>query len=75
MLIITSPHQAMYADYFHISLGPGAAWDMPQFGAPQTKLQVWSMDPALWEGAAECGLLSFKSWPVPWMAWPWSLSS
>ena len=40
VLIITSPHQVMYADYFHISPGRGAAGDMSAFGAAQTKLRV-----------------------------------
>ena len=40
VLIITSPHQVMYADYFHISPGRGAAGDMSTFGAAQTKLRV-----------------------------------
>ena len=40
VLIITSPHQIMYADYFHISPGRGAAGDMSAFGAAQTKLAV-----------------------------------
>ena len=40
VLIITSPHQIMYADYFHISPGRGAAGDMSAFGASQTKLHV-----------------------------------
>ena len=40
VLIITSPHQIMYADYFHISPGRGAAGDMSAFGAAQTKLCV-----------------------------------
>ncbi len=40
MLIITSPHQVMYADYFHISPGRGAARGMSAFGAAQTKLRV-----------------------------------
>ena len=40
VLIITSPHQAMYADHFHISPGRGAPGDMSAFGAAQTKLQV-----------------------------------
>lgn len=39
VLIITSPHQIMYADYFHISPGRGAAGDMSAFGAAQTKLR------------------------------------
>ncbi len=40
VLIITSPHQIMYADYFHISPGQGATGDMAAFGAAQTKLVV-----------------------------------
>ncbi len=40
VLIITSPHQVMYADYFHISPGRGASGDMSAFGAAQTKLTV-----------------------------------
>ena len=40
VLIITSPHSVMYADYFHISPGRGAAGDMSAFGAAQTKLRV-----------------------------------
>jgi len=37
VLIITSPHQIMYADYFHISPGKGASGDMSAFGTAQTK--------------------------------------
>lgn len=40
VLIITSPHTVMYADYFHISPGKSASGDMSAFGAPQTKLKV-----------------------------------
>ena len=40
VLIITSPHQIMYADYFHISPGQGAAGDMSAFGTAQTKLRL-----------------------------------
>ena len=40
VLIITSPHQIMYVDYFHISPGRGAAGDMSAFGTAQTKLRV-----------------------------------
>ena len=40
VLIVTSPHQIMYADYFHISPGQGATGDMSAFGAAQTKLSV-----------------------------------
>ncbi len=40
VLIVTSPHAVLYADYFHISPGKGAAGDMSAFGAPQTRLEV-----------------------------------
>ena len=40
VLIITSPHQVMYADYFHIAPGQGAIGDMSAFGAGPTKLGV-----------------------------------
>ncbi len=38
VLIVTSPHTVMYADYFHISPGKGASGDMSAFGAAQTRL-------------------------------------
>ena len=40
VLIITSPHQIMYSDYFHISPGRGATGDMAAFGTAQTKLRL-----------------------------------
>ena len=40
VLIVTSPHTVMYADYFHISPGQGASGDMSAFGAPRTRLAV-----------------------------------
>ena len=40
VLIVTSPHCVMYADYFHISPGKGASGDMSAFGAPQTGIMV-----------------------------------
>ena len=40
LLIVTTPHCVMYADYFHISPGKGASGDMSAFGAPQTSLTV-----------------------------------
>ena len=53
VLIITSPHQIMYADYFHISPGRGAAGDMSAFGASQTKLRV-EYDPPLRDEIVRC---------------------
>lgn len=40
VLIVSSPHAVLYADYFHISPGPGASGSMASFGAPQTRLEV-----------------------------------
>ena len=40
VLIVTSPHSVMYADYFHISPGKGASGDMSAFGASQSRLEV-----------------------------------
>lgn len=40
VLIVTTPHLVMYADYFHISPGKGASGDMSAFGASQTRLTV-----------------------------------
>ncbi len=39
-VVIASPHTVMYADYFHISPGDGAAGDMSGFGAPQAVFRV-----------------------------------
>lgn len=38
VLIITSPRQILYADYFHISPSQGAAGGISAFGAAQTRL-------------------------------------
>ena len=34
-IVVTSPHAVMYADYFHISPGEGAAGSFARFGAPE----------------------------------------
>ena len=39
-IVIISPHQVMYADYFHISPGAGAQGDLGQFRAEQVKFHV-----------------------------------
>ena len=39
-IVLISPHQVMYADYFHISPGKGAKGDFGQFGAGQVKLEA-----------------------------------
>lgn len=39
-VVLMSPHQVMYADYFHISPGKGAKGDFGQFGAGSVKLEV-----------------------------------
>ncbi|MDE7221155.1 MAG: AmmeMemoRadiSam system protein A [Oscillospiraceae bacterium] len=54
VLIVTSPHQIMYADYFHISPGRGATGDMSAFGASETKLAV-EYDAPLRDAIIRCG--------------------
>ena len=39
-IVLISPHQMMYADYFHISPGDGAKGDFRQFGAGQVKMET-----------------------------------
>lgn len=39
-IIVISPHQIMYADYFHISPGTGAKGDFEQFQAGDVKFEV-----------------------------------
>ena len=39
-IVLLSPHQTMYADYFHISPGQGARGDFGQFRAGQTSMEV-----------------------------------
>jgi len=39
-IVLVSPHQTMYADYFHISPGKGAKGDLGQFRAGNVKIEV-----------------------------------
>ncbi len=39
-IVLLSPHQIMYADYFHISPGQGAKGDFGQFRAARTSMEV-----------------------------------
>lgn len=39
-VVVTSPHSAVYADYFHISPGKTAAGHLGRFGAPQARVEV-----------------------------------
>lgn len=39
-IVLISPHQMMYADYFHISPGRGAEGDFGQFGAGSVKVKT-----------------------------------
>ena len=39
-IVLISPHQIMYADYFHISPGKSAKGDFGQFHAGQVKMEV-----------------------------------
>ena len=54
VLIVTSPHQIMYADYFHISPGRGVTGDMSAFGASETKMVV-EYDAPLRDEIFRCG--------------------
>ena len=40
VVIITSPHAVMYADYFHISPGKGASGSLARFRAPNASVTV-----------------------------------
>ncbi|TVP85651.1 MAG: AmmeMemoRadiSam system protein A [Acholeplasmataceae bacterium] len=40
IIILSTPHSVIYADYFHISPGPSASGDFGAFGAPDVKLDV-----------------------------------
>lgn len=40
MIVLLSPHQTMYADYFHISPGSGAKGDFGQFRAGRVSMEV-----------------------------------
>lgn len=40
VLIVTTPHTVMYADYFHISPGLAAKGDMSRFGARSVRMEV-----------------------------------
>ena len=39
-IVLLSPHQVMYSDYFHISPGKSASGDFAQFRAPQVQMEV-----------------------------------
>lgn len=39
-IVLLSPHQTMYADYFHISPGSGAEGDFGQFRAKDVRIEV-----------------------------------
>ena len=58
-IVLLSPHQTLYADYFHISPGQGARGDFGQFRAGRVSMEA-SYDTefvrALCEAAQEAGL-------------------
>lgn len=60
-IVLISPHQLMYADYFHISPGKGAMGDFGQFRAPQEKMEV-SYDTAFVDKL--CELAQAKALPA-----------
>lgn len=58
-VVLISPHQTMYADYFHISPGTYAKGDFGQFGADTVRLDVsydTSFVQELCHRAERCGL-------------------
>lgn len=58
-IVLLSPHQTMYADYFHISPGSGAKGDFGQFRAGQVSMEVTydtEFVGALCEAAKEAGI-------------------
>ncbi len=60
-IVLISPHQIMYADYFHISPGKGAKGDMGQFRAGKVKFEV-SYDTAFVEEL--CRLADMEGFPA-----------
>lgn len=40
VIVVTSPHSVLYADYFHISPGAEGAGDFTSFGAPQLRIRA-----------------------------------
>ena len=60
-IVLISPHQVMYADYFHISPGESANGDFGQFRAPEEQMEV-SYDTAFVEKL--CSLAEEKDLPA-----------
>ncbi len=60
-IVLISPHQVMYADYFHISPGKGTDGDFGQFRAPGEKMEV-TYDTAFVEKL--CALAEEKDLPA-----------
>ncbi|MCR5627345.1 MAG: AmmeMemoRadiSam system protein B, partial [Lachnospiraceae bacterium] len=62
-IIITSPHQVLYSDYFHISPGRHATGDFSSFRAPEVTFNV-DYDEELVNKISElCGLMNFPAGP------------
>lgn len=58
-VVLISPHQTMYADYFHIAPGKQAQGDFSRFGAGQVRIEALYDTPFVQElcrNAAEAGL-------------------
>ncbi|MGP1586492.1 MAG: AmmeMemoRadiSam system protein A [Schwartzia sp. (in: firmicutes)] len=58
-VVVTSPHAAMYADYFHVSPGEGASGDFGAFRAPEVKVTAVYDDElarAIGEACREAGI-------------------
>ena len=63
-IILTSPHQIMYRDYFHISPGEHAEGSFAQFRAGQVRFSV-DYDPPTtgWSGSGSRGFRSPSTGP------------
>lgn len=54
-IVLISPHQIMYTDYFHISPGKGAGGDFGRFraGEVKTKVSYDTVIPISWRNCAD----------------------
>ena len=71
-IVLLSPHQTMYADYFHISPGRSAKGDFGQFGALHVRMEA-SCDTAFVEGPKAYGPALWASGSGNWTTAPWFL--
>ncbi len=60
-IILTSPHQTLYGDYFHISPGRGAKGDFSSFGCPEVSMRVDYDQPLTEKIASICERTGFPA--------------